>query len=52
LTRSSSGTSAGEYWDNSGTSGVKYLVEAGKALRTGTRPDVDRDPKVHGKVEL
>jgi general stress protein 26 len=43
---------AGEYWDNSGTSGVKYLIEAGKALLTGTRPDVEDDPKVHGKVEL
>ncbi len=43
---------AGEYWDNSGTSGVKYLVEVGKALVTGKRPDVDRDPKIHGKVEL
>jgi general stress protein 26 len=44
--------SVGEYWDNSGTSGVKYLIEAGKALLTGTRPDVGADPKVHGKVSL
>jgi general stress protein 26 len=44
--------SAGEYWDNSGTSGLKYLIEAGKALLTGTRPDVADDPKVHGKVSL
>ena len=43
---------AGEYWDNSGTSGVKYLIQAGKALITGNRPDVDDDPKIHGKVEL
>jgi general stress protein 26 len=43
---------AGEYWDNSGTSGVRYLFEAGKALLTGTRPDVDRDPHVHGEVSL
>ena len=43
---------AGEYWDNSGTAGVKYLVEVGKALLTGTRPDLGRDPKVHGKVAL
>ena len=42
----------GEYWDNSGTSGVKYLIEAGKALLTGSRPDVGKDPKVHAKVEL
>ena len=44
--------SNGEYWDNSGTSGLKYLIEAGKALVTGTRPDVGEDPKVHGKVAL
>ena len=42
----------GEYWDNSGTSGLKYLIEAGKALVTGTRPDVGEDPKVHAKVSL
>ena len=42
----------GEYWDNSGTSGIKYLIKAGKALLTGTRPDVDADPSVHGKVDL
>jgi general stress protein 26 len=44
--------SAGEYWDNSGTGALKYLIEAGKALLTGTRPDVGGDPKVHGKVTL
>jgi general stress protein 26 len=44
--------SAGEYWDNSGASGVKYLLEAGKALLTGQRPSVGDDPKVHGKVAL
>lgn len=43
---------AGEYWDNSGTSGLKYLIEAGKALLTGSRPNVEGDPKVHGKVSL
>lgn len=43
---------AGEYWDNSGASGIKYLFEAGKALMTGTRPDVEHDPQVHGKVRL
>ena len=42
----------GEYWDNSGTSGLKYILEAGKALLTGTRPDVGGDPKVHAKVDL
>ncbi len=42
----------GEYWDNSGTSGVKYLIEAGKAYLRGTRPDVEGDTKIHGKVDL
>ena len=42
----------GEYWDNSGTSGIKYLLEAGKAYLSGTRPDVAGDPNVHGKVNL
>jgi general stress protein 26 len=42
----------GEYWDNSGTGGLKYLIQAGRALLTGMRPDVGRDPKVHGKVDL
>lgn len=43
---------SGEYWDNSGTSGIKYLIEAGRAYLSGTRPDVDADPKIHGKVTL
>jgi len=44
---------AGEYWDNSGLSGVKYLIEAGKAYLSGTKPeDVERDAKVHGKVAM
>ncbi len=42
----------GEYWDNSGTSGIKYLIEAGKAYLSGTKPDVAGDPKVHGKVAM
>lgn len=42
----------GEYWDNSGTSGVKYLIEAGKALVTGSRPNIAGDPKIHAKVHL
>lgn len=44
--------SAGEYWDNSGTSGLKYLIEAGKAYLSGTRPNVEGDAKIHGKVDL
>ena len=43
---------AGEYWDNSGVAGIKYLIEAGKAFLSGTRPKVEGDPKVHGKVAL
>jgi general stress protein 26 len=43
---------AGEYWDNSGISGIKYLIEAGKAYLNGTRPDVAGDTKIHGKVDL
>jgi len=42
----------GEYWDNSGTSGIKYLIEAGKALISGSKPNVEDDPKIHGKVEI
>ncbi len=42
----------GEYWDNSGLSGIKYLIEAGKAYLSGTRPDVEGDPKIHAKVKL
>ncbi len=42
----------GEYWDNSGLSGIKYFIEAGKAYLSGTRPDVESDPKIHGKVQM
>ncbi|MDB5388480.1 MAG: ral stress protein [Planctomycetaceae bacterium] len=42
----------GEYWDNSGFGGIKYLIEAGKAYLSGTRPDVSDDPQLHGKVNL
>lgn len=42
----------GEYWDNSGTSGIKYLIEAGRAYLSGTRPQLDDDPKIHAKVKL
>jgi general stress protein 26 len=43
---------AGEYWDNSGMNGVKYLFQAGKALLTGSRPAIDYDPQIHGKVGM
>ncbi len=42
----------GEYWDNSGTSGLSYLIKAGKAYFSGQQPDVANDPKIHGKVSL
>lgn len=42
----------GEYWDNSGFSGISYLIQAGKAYLAGTRPDVANDPKIHGKVAM
>ncbi|MCD0462815.1 pyridoxamine 5'-phosphate oxidase family protein [Roseiconus lacunae] len=31
----------GEYWDNSGLQGIKYLVKAGKAYWQGERPTPD-----------
>ncbi len=31
----------GEYWDNSGTSGVKYLIKAGSAYLQGERASTD-----------
>lgn len=40
----------GEYWDNSGLSGAKYLIEVSRAFFKGERPDVENDPTVHGKV--
>ena len=32
---------AAEYWDNSGSNGVKYLFEGLKAYLQGTRPETD-----------
>ena len=44
---------SGEYWDNSGASGIRYLIEAGRAYLSGTKPrQVERDPRVHGKVAM
>lgn len=40
----------GEYWDNSGMSGLKYAFEAGKAYLQGERPKTDKD--VNQKVQL
>jgi general stress protein 26 len=40
-----------EYWDNSGTKGLRYLFESAKALLKGTRPEVE-EGKQHGKAEF
>lgn len=40
----------GEYWDNSGINGVRYLYRAAKAYVQGKRPHIDKD--IQGKVEL
>jgi general stress protein 26 len=39
-----------EYWDNAGTQGVKYAVEAIRAFVSGERPNVD--PDQHAKVKM
>lgn len=41
----------GEYWDMSGTSGIAYLWEAGKALVRGERLEMN-DASVNAKTEL
>jgi general stress protein 26 len=41
---------AGEYWDNSGMQGLKYLFEGLKALIRREKPKVDE--KVHAKVSI
>ncbi|MBL8850056.1 MAG: pyridoxamine 5'-phosphate oxidase family protein [Planctomycetaceae bacterium] len=40
----------GEYWDNSSVEGLKYLFNAGKALLSGERIEID--PEQHHKVAL
>ena len=40
----------GEYWDNAGISGAKYLYRAAKAYVSGERPRMDRD--IHARVAL
>lgn len=41
----------GEFWDNTGTKGLRYLWEAAKAYATGTTPDI-HEGELHGKVQL
>lgn len=33
----------GQYWDNSGAKGIKYVIEVAKALVKKTTPDVEKD---------
>jgi general stress protein 26 len=40
----------GEYWDNTGANGVRYLFEAARALLDGERPRDDRSR--HAKVPM
>jgi general stress protein 26 len=40
----------GEYWDNAGAEGLKYVFEAAKAYVKGERPK--EDEKQHAKVTL
>ena len=41
----------GEYWDNSGLQGIKYMAKAVKAIATKTRPSADTTDE-HGTVKL
>jgi general stress protein 26 len=41
----------GEYWDNSGVQGIKYMVKAVKAIATHKRPEPDTSDE-HGVVNL
>lgn len=43
---------SGEYWDDSGLQGIRYLFEAGKSYLTGTRPQIEGDTKLHSRVEI
>lgn len=40
-----------EFWDNSGTKGIRYLYEAAKARIQGTTPHIE-EGEVHGVVAL
>lgn len=41
----------GEYWDNSGARGVKFIVRAARAYLQGERPE-GPDPDEHARVKL
>lgn len=40
----------GEYWDQSGLKGIKYLIKAGKAYLQGERPA--SDPAINASVSM
>jgi general stress protein 26 len=41
----------GEYWDGRGMRGVKYVIEAARAVAMGTRVHID-EPEQHGRAKL
>ncbi len=40
----------GEYWDNSGATGIKYMIKAGKAYLQGERAETDKS--INASVSL
>jgi general stress protein 26 len=42
----------GEYWDQTGLGGMRYLVESVKAYAMGTKPPEGTDERQNAKVEL
>lgn len=42
----------GEYWDNSGTKGLRYMFEVAKALVTGGTVDISKLPTNNARVNL
>ena len=40
----------GEYWDNSGFQGAKYLLKAGKAYLQGSKPTTSKDE--HARISM
>jgi general stress protein 26 len=42
----------GEYWDSSGTKGLRYMFEVAKALVTGGPVDISKLPTTNSRVNL
>jgi general stress protein 26 len=40
-----------EYWDNTGTAGLKYFIKAAAAYVTGQEMRDPNDPQIHGRVK-